>query len=116
MTVNSKEVNSYDFCSRIRPLDYNSKLLLAFRIDFYDAWSSKYENDLIIAGTVTHLVFLLYFFVKKTVRENEKVLVCFKFLSLLVTAKSLLGKSHHWTFIVWEESPILLSSSSQIED
>jgi hypothetical protein len=91
MTLNGKEVNSYDFCSRIRPLDYNSKLLLSFRIDFYDAWSSKYENDLIIAGTISHLLFHHYFFGEKTVRENEEILAFFlDFLSLLMMAKSLL--------------------------
>ncbi len=31
-------------------------------------------------------------------------------------AKSLLWKNYQWTFILWEESPILLSSSSQLED
>jgi hypothetical protein len=69
--------NSLRLLSGFWPLDYNSKLLLAFRIDFYDAWSSKYENDLIIAGTISHLLFHHYFFGEKTVVENEEILAFF---------------------------------------
>ncbi len=46
-----------------QPISLEMSLYLAlFRIDFYDAWSSKYENDLIIAGTMAPaLKVILYF-------------------------------------------------------